>query len=335
MTRATPMVVSPTPSSPRRRSLAAGPFAPRDPSRRHRPEIAPPSADAGLRHPATGSRTVDVVPAEPCGSVDDVVAPDPGGADPSVVLERRQGTKEQRWIPALRAARSRSPTTTGERPSSKWAAGSAATRSAADPSSTHTRSTPSSTGGTRPRSSPGPSAWSDGQYRFNDENQLPAGTEPVDDTAYDFRESRLLGVTTLDFAFTDLVRDADGRSRLGRTDRRTGEVCAENGYRGTELYAGRPWPHLVITRRATQVGAVTVATRRSYLTTRDLTGFCGSADGAHISEQGAVADGQTTLSMGKATRHYPGAAHLVVSGTCSPPREATSADQLPLAMVGQ
>jgi hypothetical protein len=182
---------------------------------------------------------------------------------------------------------------------------------------------------------PWPNRLFDGQYRFNDENQLPAGTEPVDDTAYDFRESRLLGVTTLDFAFTDLVRDADGRSRLGRTDRRTGEVCAENGYRGTELYAGRPWPHLVITRRATQVGAVTVATRRSYLTTRDLTGFCGSADGAHISEQGAVADGQTTLSMGKATRHYPGAAHLVVSGTCSPPREATSADQLPLAMVGQ
>jgi len=44
---------------------------------------------------------------------------------------------------------------------------------------------------------------------------------------------------------------------------------------------------------------------------------------------------QKILGMGKDPEHCPGAAHLVVSATCSPPRTATSADQLALAMVGQ
>ena len=109
----------------------------------------------------------------------------------------------------------------------------------------------------------------------------PAGTEPVDGTAYDFRESRLLGATTLDFAFTDLVRDADGwaRARLGGTEGRTVEIWAEDSYRGIELYAGdslAAFGHHP--RRATQVGAATVAAGRSYITTRDLTGFCEDAD---------------------------------------------------------
>ena len=38
---------------------------------------------------------------------------------------------------------------------------------------------------------------------------------------------------------------------------------------------------------------------------------------------------------GKARGHCPGTAHLVVSGTCAPPRNATSADQLVLARVSQ
>ncbi len=74
----------------------------------------------------------------------------------------------------------------------------------------------------------------------DDERQLPTGTEPVDDTAYDLREPRLLGATTLDFAFTDLARDADGRAwaRLGGTDGRTVELWVDESYPIVELYTG-------------------------------------------------------------------------------------------------
>ena len=74
----------------------------------------------------------------------------------------------------------------------------------------------------------------------DDERQLPAGTEAVDRTTYDFRESRLLGVTTLDFAFTDLARDANGRAwaRLGGTDGRRAELWVDEIYPIIELYIG-------------------------------------------------------------------------------------------------
>lgn len=40
---------------------------------------------------------------------------------------------------------------------------------------------------------------------------LPAGTHPVEGTAYDFRRGRVVGSTALDTAYTDLDRDSDGR----------------------------------------------------------------------------------------------------------------------------
>jgi hypothetical protein len=162
---------------------------------------------------------------------------------------------------------------------------------------------------------PWPNRLADGQYRFDDEHQLQAaGTGPFDGTVYDFRESRLLEATTLDFAFTDLVRDTDDRdrARLGRTDRRTGEVWAEDGYRDMELYTGDP-------------GRIWSSPQESH------SGWCGDRHGRRLVHHHSGLD----WIRGKAPGHCPGAAHLVVSGTCSPPREATSADQLPLAMVGQ
>ena len=74
----------------------------------------------------------------------------------------------------------------------------------------------------------------------DDKRQLPIGTEAVDRTTYDFRESRLLGATKLDFAFTDLVRDADGRAwaRLGGTDGRRAELWVDESYPIIELYTG-------------------------------------------------------------------------------------------------
>jgi len=74
----------------------------------------------------------------------------------------------------------------------------------------------------------------------DDDRQLPTGVEAVDQTTYDFRESRLLGPTTLDFAFTDLARDANGRAwaRLGGTDGRQAELWVDESYPIIELYTG-------------------------------------------------------------------------------------------------
>ena len=72
------------------------------------------------------------------------------------------------------------------------------------------------------------------------ERQLPTGTEPVEGTSYDFRDSRLLGAERLDFAFTDLARDRDGRSwaRLGGPDGRHAELWVDEHYPIIELYSG-------------------------------------------------------------------------------------------------
>ena len=47
-----------------------------------------------------------------------------------------------------------------------------------------------------------------------DEDQIPTGAAPVGDSAYDFRTPRRIGELTIDFAFTDLVRDDTGRATL-------------------------------------------------------------------------------------------------------------------------
>lgn len=44
--------------------------------------------------------------------------------------------------------------------------------------------------------------------------QIPSGTEPVAGTAYDFRRSRRIGDLAIDYAYSDLLRDADGLARL-------------------------------------------------------------------------------------------------------------------------
>jgi aldose 1-epimerase len=49
---------------------------------------------------------------------------------------------------------------------------------------------------------------------YADARGLPAGLEPVEGTAYDFRQPRTIGATKLDNAFTDLERDDDGRARV-------------------------------------------------------------------------------------------------------------------------
>jgi aldose 1-epimerase len=72
------------------------------------------------------------------------------------------------------------------------------------------------------------------------ERQLPAGREPVQGTEYDFLEPRRLGATQIDFAFTDLVRDQDGRAstRLWGADGACAELWVDESYRFVETYTG-------------------------------------------------------------------------------------------------
>lgn len=74
----------------------------------------------------------------------------------------------------------------------------------------------------------------------DDERQLPTGTQAVAGTAYDFRDPRPLGAQRLDFAFTDLTRDTEGRAwaRLGGPDGRSAELWVDGTYPIIEIYTG-------------------------------------------------------------------------------------------------
>ncbi|MEZ5310095.1 MAG: aldose 1-epimerase family protein [Microthrixaceae bacterium] len=61
----------------------------------------------------------------------------------------------------------------------------------------------------------------------DDERQLPTGLEPVEGTPFDFRIPRRLGSLAIDHAFTDLIRDSDGRAWVHLT--------------GTDGYTARMW----------------------------------------------------------------------------------------------
>jgi aldose 1-epimerase len=68
--------------------------------------------------------------------------------------------------------------------------------------------------------------------------QLPTGTEPVDGTPFDFRAGRVLGDLRVDYAFTDLARDDDGRAwaRLTRSDGYSAELWIDRAYPVMEIY---------------------------------------------------------------------------------------------------
>jgi aldose 1-epimerase len=70
------------------------------------------------------------------------------------------------------------------------------------------------------------------------ERQLPAGREPVEGTEYDFRTPRQLGSLEMDYAFTELERDAAelARIRMGCPDGRTVELWADQHYPVLEVF---------------------------------------------------------------------------------------------------
>ncbi|HJQ07802.1 MAG TPA: aldose 1-epimerase family protein [Nocardioides sp.] len=106
--------------------------------------------------------------------------------------------------------------------------------------------------GQHPYLSPGDGLIDDCTLRFgagtrivtDAERQLPTGTEPVAGTAYDFGEGRRLGDQSIDFAFTDLTRDADGRSwvRLTGADGHTAALWVDESYPLLEVFTADTLP---------------------------------------------------------------------------------------------
>ena len=79
----------------------------------------------------------------------------------------------------------------------------------------------------------------------SNERGLPVGTEAVQDTQYDFRQPRQIGSTTLDHAFTDLVRDEDGLARVELRDPDHGtslSLWVDESYRYLMLFTGDTLP---------------------------------------------------------------------------------------------
>ena len=77
-----------------------------------------------------------------------------------------------------------------------------------------------------------------------DARGIPAASpEPVDGTAYDFRQPRVIGAARLDDALTGLSRDGDGRAwaylAAGGAGPRVG-LWADEGYRWLQVFTGDP-----------------------------------------------------------------------------------------------
>ncbi len=70
------------------------------------------------------------------------------------------------------------------------------------------------------------------------QRELPTGAQAVAGTAFDFNRTRLIGDLAMDFAFTDLVRDDEGRARveLGAPDGWTAGTWVDESFSIIELY---------------------------------------------------------------------------------------------------
>ena len=80
-----------------------------------------------------------------------------------------------------------------------------------------------------------------------DDRGIPSGpSEPVEGTAYDFRQARVIGSTRLDHALTGLSRDGDGRAwaYLAAGEAQGGGprvgLWAGEGYRWLQVFTGDP-----------------------------------------------------------------------------------------------
>ncbi|GHF32575.1 aldose 1-epimerase [Amycolatopsis bartoniae] len=115
--------------------------------------------------------------------------------------------------------------------------------------------------GHHPYLSPGPGRIDDAVLSFSagtrlvtdPERQLPTGTETVAGTPYDFSSGRRIGELEIDYPFTGLARDGDGRAwvRLRGNDGATSELWVDETCPYVELFTG---DSLAPARRRTGLG---------------------------------------------------------------------------------
>jgi aldose 1-epimerase len=90
------------------------------------------------------------------------------------------------------------------------------------------------------------------------ERGLPAEREPVAGGEYDFLRPREIGATTLDHAFTDLVRGTDGLARVELRDLKSRSgltLWVDGSYPYLQLFTGDPLPD--VSRRSLAVEPMT------------------------------------------------------------------------------
>ncbi len=70
--------------------------------------------------------------------------------------------------------------------------------------------------------------------------QLPRGSEPVAGSEFDFREGKKLNQQSLDYPFSDLARDRDGKAwiKLLGPDGHSAEIWVDESYKLIEIYTG-------------------------------------------------------------------------------------------------
>ncbi|MGH8161795.1 MAG: aldose 1-epimerase family protein [Gammaproteobacteria bacterium] len=73
-----------------------------------------------------------------------------------------------------------------------------------------------------------------------DKQQIPTGTEPVQGSDYDFRNGRKLGDQKIDYAYTELARDGEGRAwaRVKSPAGREVGLWVDEHFRYLEIYTG-------------------------------------------------------------------------------------------------
>ena len=92
------------------------------------------------------------------------------------------------------------------------------------------------------------------------DQQIPTGREPVEGSPYDFREPRLIGDVEIDYSYTDLDRDDDGRFRLtlaAPAGGRTVTFWVGPSYDFVELFTGDALPDKARRRRGLGVEPMT------------------------------------------------------------------------------
>lgn len=98
-------------------------------------------------------------------------------------------------------------------------------------------------------------------YLPTDDNQIPTGRKPVADTPYDFTTTpRRIGDVEMDYAFTDLARDSDGRAWLELADaagERRVKVWADEEFGYLEIFTGDTVPEPERRRRGLGVEPMT------------------------------------------------------------------------------